>query len=545
MQIQWNGFEPQGYEDMVSVLLSRLHPDAQRIDGRGGDGGRDVQIVDGQDGPITYAFELKSFTGRMTTGRRKQVERSLKRAASLGPARWILVVPIDPTPAEDQWFRELGKVYWFPIQWFGKTWLDEKMATFPDIRRYFLDGAEHEVVRLLRELREEQAIVTDVPDAMGRLRTLRERLNEIDPHYRYELSTGKDAADGRPTAAVFSVGFRDMRVDVYRKYSGATKDRPVTVKIKIIVDTDDEMVEHALNYGLEVTIPPRMVGSVTVDAPSGLGGDFTETELVFLPINSLDEPVTLALDIMDGDRLLASWPVHLTERTGGLRGSILTGTDSTGWLQTRLKVDVETEELEAKFWLTPQPTMPAALVPLFQWVDACRPPHHLRFRWQGGLELHSEIRKPFLANDSLGRVVDALAYLQERCGIHWEMSPSLTPEEAQQILTAATLLKEETIDFTWESWNLSLDHWEPVLKDLMDGYSRAFLSRQDVRIELEGMAVAIVRIQTHLESARLANPGAVKRALTSGSVPHLQLMPGESDKAQRVAVLLPSPSEHP
>ena len=527
---------------MVSVLLSRLHPDAQRIDGKGGDGGRDVQIVDGQDGSITYAFELKSFTGRMTTIRRKQVERSLKRAESLGPARWILVVPIDPTPAEDQWFRELGKDYCFPIQWFGKTWLDEKMAAFPDIRRYFLDGAEHEVVRLLRELREEQAIVTDVPDAMGRLRTLHERLNEIDPHYRYELSTGKDTADVRPTDVVFSVSFRDMRVDVYPKYSGATKDRPITVNVKLIVDTDDEMVEHALNYGLEATIPPRMVGSVTVDAPSGLGGDFTETEIVLLPINSLGEPVTLALEIMDGDRLLASWPVHLTQRTGGLRGSILTGTDSTGWLQTRLKVDVETKDLEAKFWLTPQPTMPGALVPLFQWVDACRPPHHLRFRWQGGLELRSEIRKPFLADDSLSRVVEALAYLQKRCGIYWEISPSLTPEEGQQILAAATMLKEEATNFTWKSWNLRLDSLEPALKELMDGYSRAFLSRQDVRIELEGMTVAIVRIQTHLESARLASPGAVKRALTSGTIPHLQLIAGESDNAQRVAVLLPSSS---
>ena len=46
MQIQWDGFEPQGYEDMVSVLLSRLHPDAQRIDGKGGDGGRDAETGD-------------------------------------------------------------------------------------------------------------------------------------------------------------------------------------------------------------------------------------------------------------------------------------------------------------------------------------------------------------------------------------------------------------------------------------------------------------------------------------------------------------------
>ena len=77
MSIRWHDFEPQGYEDIVSVLLSRLHPDAQGIDGKGGDGGRDVQIVSGQDSQITDAFELKSFTGRMTFGRRKQVERSL------------------------------------------------------------------------------------------------------------------------------------------------------------------------------------------------------------------------------------------------------------------------------------------------------------------------------------------------------------------------------------------------------------------------------------------------------------------------------------
>ena len=138
MSVDWNKMEPQKYEDMISVLLIRLYPDAQRIDGRGGDGGRDVQIVDGQDGSIAYAFELKSFTDGMTTGRRRQVERSLKRAASLGPARWILVVPIDSTPAEDNWFRRLNKGCSFPIEWYGKTWLDEKMSAFPDIRRYFL-----------------------------------------------------------------------------------------------------------------------------------------------------------------------------------------------------------------------------------------------------------------------------------------------------------------------------------------------------------------------------------------------------------------------
>ena len=82
---------------MVSVLIGRLHPESQRIDGSGGDGGRDVQVPTGNGLVI---FELKSFTGRMRASRRRQVEASLVRASQHKPAEWRLVVPIDPTPGE-------------------------------------------------------------------------------------------------------------------------------------------------------------------------------------------------------------------------------------------------------------------------------------------------------------------------------------------------------------------------------------------------------------------------------------------------------------
>ena len=98
--VQWETAHVKAvYEDMVAVLLSTLHPDAERLDGRGGDGGRDVQLR--EDGRKDL-FELKSFTGRLgkEQGRRRQVENSLKRAAALNPDSWTLVVPIDPTPDE-------------------------------------------------------------------------------------------------------------------------------------------------------------------------------------------------------------------------------------------------------------------------------------------------------------------------------------------------------------------------------------------------------------------------------------------------------------
>ena len=132
-----------------------------------------------------------------------------------------------------------------------------------------------------------------------------------------------------------------------RSTQGAAKDRPISINVKAVFGPGDEVIQNALNYGLEATIPPRMIRSMTVDAPGGLGGSFKEGEIILLPTNRrLDEPVTLALNIMDGDRLLASCPIHLTEQTRGLRGSVVTGIDSTGWLQVCLKMDVAAEEVE-------------------------------------------------------------------------------------------------------------------------------------------------------------------------------------------------------
>ena len=96
-RVRWEDLDPGTYEDMVSVLISRLHPEAQRIDGSGGDGGRDVQVPT-DDGLVI--FELKSFTGRMDSSRRRQVAASLERASQHEPVAWHLVVPIDPTQGE-------------------------------------------------------------------------------------------------------------------------------------------------------------------------------------------------------------------------------------------------------------------------------------------------------------------------------------------------------------------------------------------------------------------------------------------------------------
>ena len=329
------------------------------------------------------------------------------------------------------------------------------MSAFPDIRRYFLEGANDKVVCLLRELHQEQARVTVVHDAVARLRTLRERLNEIDPHYRYELSTGPNAADARPVDVVLSVSFNEMRVDIYPKYSGAVKDRPITIKVEVIVGPDDSVVQNALDYGLEATIPSRMIHSIVVDAPSGLGGSFTGGEIDILSTSRrLEEAVTLALEVMDVDRLLASCPIHFTEGSGGSKGSIFSGTDSSGWLQIRLTADAVAGRFEIQFQLAPRPVLPSTLLPLFRWLKALHPPHDLKIRGPSGLEMRSQVRTPSSIDEGIGKVVEALAYLQQASGRYWEMSPSLIGEEGQEIVTEKSDVGlDEYETRTWAGWH--------------------------------------------------------------------------------------------
>ena len=91
-RIPWVQVPEPTVEQMIAVLLSNMHQgDAARIDGRGGDGGRDVQIRTQES---IRTFEIKSFTGRMTPSRRSKVQASLERAATLAPIDWTLLVPI-------------------------------------------------------------------------------------------------------------------------------------------------------------------------------------------------------------------------------------------------------------------------------------------------------------------------------------------------------------------------------------------------------------------------------------------------------------------
>jgi hypothetical protein len=73
------------FEKIISTLLSTLHPDSERIDGAGGDGGRDHQFRTNERLDL---WQSKSFVGRLSaSSRKRQISDSLTAAGSVSELR--------------------------------------------------------------------------------------------------------------------------------------------------------------------------------------------------------------------------------------------------------------------------------------------------------------------------------------------------------------------------------------------------------------------------------------------------------------------------
>ena len=355
------------YEDMVACLLSHQNDRVRRIDGSGGDGGRDCQF-DSPEG--LHIFEMKGFAGgRVGPAQRRQVERSLSKAAHLQPVAWTLLAPVDPTPSELKWFEKLATTVPFPIEWRGRTWLDLEFSQRRFIADYYLGSTRDEVVNLLLELgKEEAALSNGIPDAMSRFETLVRRSNAIDPHYRFKI-----ASDGTDTS-----------VEMRPAYPGAEVDRPVTVTAQFRFDTNTEVgrakeeeFRRAIEFGTPVVLPGDFVPEVAVDAPGGLGGTFTEPAVSIGPgLPGSTEPVDLVFTVSDAaSKAVASLSIRCTPQTSGHRGVVFHGTDRGGYVTSDVTVDLTENKYDIRLRANWESFIPHDFAPVARFLSAYHSPN--------------------------------------------------------------------------------------------------------------------------------------------------------------------------
>lgn len=440
--IRWQDLDPAKVERAIKALLRRQHPMAQGVDGSGGDEGRDTSWCSPEGLVI---FEVKSYTSRLTNSAKRKIKASLVNAVKHQPVRWCLIVPLDPSPAEEAWFGNLRQEYpGVELEWRGRDWLDEQFAAHEELRR-MVEGSDYALLQRAREMGQEQAVLTrGVPDVLDRYRVLSARALELSTYWRADVTTSQDG---------ITLTWRE-------RFPGAATLDPVTLTPHFSFPLCDPAAQQArtqlrraIDFGGDVTVPGLYVERIDVEASEetrslwadlGPGPDgslrFVSTE------HNIGLPLVCRLELLDAqDRVRLGTDITLTRRLPGRRGITLTGSDNSGTLQVQLVIGVDEDGTPlGSVHLTYEPVVgrfPYAVNPALQLLREGQEGDRLVVSLGPGRLGHAPLNTEALADlRPLANLVAALSRLQEHSGQLFPIPEKFSSVDVADLTAAAKAL---------------------------------------------------------------------------------------------------------
>ncbi|WP_338932806.1 hypothetical protein WEB32_30810 [Streptomyces netropsis] len=523
------------YASLVSTLLLRLRPLARVVDGSGGDRGKDVFEYDEDNRLIIY--ELKSFTGRLTGSRRRQVESSLCTAAQHQPDAWDLIAPVHLTDREWAWFDDLRKEYPFVRNMHGLHWLNEQLARHEDLVRSVLHTTDTYLLDRIAEVRAEEAVMSrGVPDLVARQRTLLRRADELSPHYRLSVSADEE---GNTQVAIAP---KDLR---------STGAAPVVVTGNIVFSHDDpdssseqRRYEQAITYGEDLELQGRYLRGFRIDAPPELGISGP------LPLDALRleaqreplEPVLGAqLSVMGSlGEPVQSIPLFFRERTWGVGGTILRGTDLTGLLSLRVQVKHadSTWGIELAAPDTQEYPTPSAALPVLRLLAAARSGAVLCLTIGPRAEactFQATVAEDWM-DDRFRIWVDLcedLRFIQDSTNVHFPIPGEITAGDAAGVHQAARLLSGEAISIGIGPIALEV---QPTAAQALERFStgpQRLVRARDLTLVLGSWAVDIGTCVEYCTISGASNLAEARRDIEAGRSTKLLLDLPDGEKVLR------------
>ncbi|MEU4259640.1 hypothetical protein AB0B42_26435 [Streptomyces fradiae] len=481
----------------MTLLMLRLRVKARAVDGSGGDGGRD--LFEYTDSRELVVYEAKSFTGRMTPGRRKQVVRSLVSAARHQPDHWDLLVPIDPNPAEQRWFDGLREQFPFVRDWRGRSWLDEKFAAHPDLVRYALQESGDYILERIAEARAERDVLLGgLPDYLERARALHARAQEISPHHAVHTTLD---ADGHTVVRLVPRG-SDPDGQAAIRFVG---------RIRFPAGDQQEaqrrrQYEETLRFGGEVELTADNLAEVGLTGPAGLGLEQLTLggARITSPRQEVTPPLRGQVVVQQPSGIpVTSLPVTFTHRILGVDGGTLHGSDMTGLMRVRLRFNHRDLSGQLRFSFEPPETaMPPAMVPVLRLIAESRPGRFMALVFAG--DTASGIHAPITTSMTprgwetgeaqfWADAYDDLARLQSRTGYFFPVPDDFTQRDVREVREILAMLDGEKTILRGETMSVEVISAEGLdqLADirggmfrLTAGYESMIFTLGDHRIDL-------------------------------------------------------------
>ncbi|MHB1774120.1 MAG: hypothetical protein ACYCST_20795 [Acidimicrobiales bacterium] len=498
--VDWGAYPGELLEQVMAVLLLQERRRAQHRRPSRGDGGVDVYdpVDDGY-----HVYQVKRHSTSLTARQKTEIKASfteVQQAPRLGRPirRWSLVLPLDPTSGDDEWFAELTKDATFACEWLGRTFWDSETSKHPHVVDYYLRGGKDRLVKRVASLTS-LLLQPDEPlqpgDLVPSLLRLRAEVNRDDPHYVYDLHLTHETPEvrSRPglvltrTEGVAGDGY--ATVDVFAKYPQAVIDRPIAGNMTLVLRDESQGLDliedwQALQeYGRTLNLPATAVRDVTLDAPGGLGGSFEGLQAVLTrraPVMIADE---IVLRVAGEDAIEISAVTLTIEHppTVGSRGLRLEAAGPAFDISLELEMSAADRTITTNLGLsTHELTGERATdaLPHLQFLSALSPPNRVSMSIRkrsveigtGSINVASILAGGAIPVAKIAvRMAEMLSELDELLGIPMLMPSAVDQRDIETLTWAWTLARGETVDATWSEGRLVAERPDELVTALKDG----------------------------------------------------------------------------
>ncbi len=524
--LQWGALTRDEFERAVEALVLRVvsseqpHRTARAFDGRGGDSGIDIEVVERETNRRVQILQLKhfpeGFSGGFRDARRRQITESFRAALRHEVDEWILVVPRKPTPAELAFLTALSDEGHPRISCWGPPELDAMLARHPELEEYV---TRNEVRTALDRYGRSSAALATAGDFVGEVERLTRLSRGWSPYWAPQVSL----AGGRTT-----IGFEALRAD-------SSLREPLTFSLDTNWDGYADLLgeyTRSVEFGFTrmIELPPEVVLGVDWEGPEWFQGRSGPGTVLLGPSNHLGAPGRFTCLDADGRSLMSANSV--IERVGrGSRGGRVEVSVGPG---VTMLLTLESDTTSGSL------TMRSAMEGLsggearqhIRLLDAMSRAARLRLRFED-VDIQFEVsgeRPP--CSRALVDLVEDLAQIEELAAtsFRWPRDLSLAAHERVWIRIARLLLEGRTVLVPGSlSADLEVSDLAPALEQLLTRGVEGRFHHPDWSVNVFGEDVELGEVVFLHPRMRVSDADQALSGLREGRGRILRVVAGEAE----------------